>query len=205
MNQEVATSGLVRLNVPVIDERDLPQPWVLEPAPGPIQQGLEELLVGPSEAGALRASWEQIRNAQTGERALLRLQGTPGEGVAVTGLVFLPAVPGKRISNRVLRSIPLAGIETGIDARRAERRLRLAKLLDTSGWDPLGPVGSPRDTPQFYERVAHQFVHLKESGEARPMARMVDINQRPAKTVQGWVAEARKIGLLPPGKRGKAG
>lgn len=205
MFQEVATSRQMELNVVVIDPQDLPHPWTLCPADAALSDELERVLVAGQDESPLRPSWELIQNSDTGERAWLRLQGTPGEGVAVTALVFLPTEPGQRISNRTLRSIPLAGIETSIDGRRVDRRLKLANLLSGEEWDPLAPVGSPRDGSYFYERVALQFLHLKESGESRPVARMVELNSRPAKTVQGWVTEARKFGLLPPGKQGKAG
>ena len=40
---------------------------------------------------------------------------------------------------------------------------------------------------------------------ARPAARIAEANRVPLKTVHGWVAEARKRKLLPPGRQGKAG
>ena len=46
---------------------------------------------------------------------------------------------------------------------------------------------------------------LVDDGESNPTARMAEISRVPLSTAQGWVARARAKGLLPPGRRGRAG
>lgn len=70
--------------------------------------------------------------------------------------------------------------------------------------DVLKPLGNPKRTPDFYE-VALQHTRLVDDGEPNPTARMAELSRVPLSTAQGWVARARRKGLLPPGRRGRAG
>ena len=206
MHREVATSAQCVYSRIVIPQEPLPEGWTpdrdLSDDEG---DALDRILFSEEQRNpaAPRARWSLIRNAQTGEKAWLRLfeQGEAG----VTALVFTPRSIDSRIINRSVRSIPLAAIELSLQEQSQRRRRQLDHRLFDKDWDPDEPVGNPRETNHFYERVALQFLSLKENGEARPVARMAEINQRPLKTVQGWVTDTRKKGLLPPGKRGRAG
>lgn len=71
--------------------------------------------------------------------------------------------------------------------------------------DVLKPLGNPKRTTDFYEVVALQHARLVDDGEPNPTARMAEISRVPLSTAQGWVARARRKGLLPPGRRGRAG
>ncbi|RGE17901.1 hypothetical protein, partial [Leucobacter sp. wl10] len=71
--------------------------------------------------------------------------------------------------------------------------------------DVMKPLGNPKRTPDFYEVVALQHTRLVDDGEPNPTARMAELSRVPLSTAQGWVARARRKGLLPPGRRGRAG
>jgi hypothetical protein len=57
---------------------------------------------------------------------------------------------------------------------------------------------------EFYARVADVYLELLERNE-RPIVALAEANDRPYKTVAAWVREARRRGMLPPGRAGKAG
>jgi hypothetical protein len=71
--------------------------------------------------------------------------------------------------------------------------------------DLLKPLGDPKQTPDFYELVALQHGRLTANGDANPSATMAELSGVALSTAQGWVAKARTRGLLPPGRRGRAG
>lgn len=207
MHREVATSAQCVYSRRVIPQEPLPEGWIPERDLS-YEEGdkLDEILFrGEAPPVGARARWSVIKNERTGERAWLRMHG--GTTAAVTGLVFVPEQQNTRIINRSVRSIPLAAIELASQ----EENLRLRRQLEQDlfhrqeDWKPSLPLGSPREVEDFHHRVALQFLDLKQRGFSRPVAQMAEINQRPLKTVQGWVTDARKKGLLPPGKRGRAG
>ena len=71
--------------------------------------------------------------------------------------------------------------------------------------DLLKPLRDPKKTPDFYELVALQHGRLTREGDRNPSATMAQINGVALSTAQGWVTKARDRGLLPPGRRGRAG
>ena len=71
--------------------------------------------------------------------------------------------------------------------------------------DLLKPLGDPKQTLDFYELVALQHGQLTVNGDANPSATMAELSGVALSTAQGWVAKARARGLLPPGRRGRAG
>lgn len=169
---------------------------------------LDQILFGkptPEPPHDVRARWSVVRNEVTGERAWLRVHNR-GEA-KITGLIFTPESMSDRLVNRSIRSIPLAAIELAVqeDSQRGIGLLKQRLFHGDEEWSPLEHLGNPREVEHFYDRVALQFLELKKQGADRPVARMAEINARPIKTVQGWVTEARKRRLLPPGKPGRAG
>lgn len=71
--------------------------------------------------------------------------------------------------------------------------------------DVLQPLGDPKKTPDFYQLVALQHGHLSRKGDKNLSTTMAEINGVALSTAQGWITKARERGLLPPGRRGRAG
>ena len=162
--------------------------------------------------------WRYIEHISTGTRVFLRLQrqmfAVPEE-VRITGVVYLPWSPGGPITSRLLRELPTAQIEAAINKRlfamKREHTITGGKITLPSGRkiaerDLLKPLGgTAKQDPDFYQRVALQHGRLVQQGDKNPSATMAQINGVALTTAQGWVAKARIRGLLPPGRRGRAG
>jgi len=56
----------------------------------------------------------------------------------------------------------------------------------------------------FYRRVAETYLRLVD-GTYAPAALIADANGINVGRVRWWIAEARRMGYLPPGRKGKAG
>ena len=161
--------------------------------------------------------WRYIEHEGTATRVMIRLQrqlyATPEE-VRITGVIYLPWRPGDPITSHLLRELPTAKIEAAINKRLfAMKRVATVtgnKIVLPSGRkvsdrDLLKALGNPKQVPDFYELVALQHSKLSGQGDENPSATMADINGVALSTAQGWVAKARSRGLLPPGRRGRAG
>lgn len=162
--------------------------------------------------------WRYIEHADTHTRVFIRLQrqtfAVPEE-VRITGVVYLPWRPGDPITSRLLRELPTAQIEAAINKRlfamKREHTITGGKITLPSGRklaerDLLKPLGgTAKQDPDFYQRVALQHGRLVQQGDRNPSATMAQINGVALTTAQGWVAKARTRGLLPPGRRGRAG
>jgi hypothetical protein len=161
--------------------------------------------------------WRYIEHSATHTRVFIRLQrqtfASPEE-VRITGVVYLPWRPGDPITSQLLRELPTARIEAAINKRLfAITRTSTViggKVVLPSGRkvrerDLLKPLGDPKRTPDFYELVALQHGKLVKQGDVNPSATMAQISGVALSTAQGWVAKARARGLLPPGRRGRAG
>jgi len=161
--------------------------------------------------------WRYIEHVDTKTRVHLRLQrqllAVPEE-VRITGVVYLPWRPGDPITSQLLRELPTARIEAAINKRlfaiKRTTTITGGKIALPSGRkvaerDLLKPLGDPKQTPDFYELVALQHGRLTANGDANPSATMAELSGVALSTAQGWVAKARTRGLLPPGRRGRAG
>lgn len=161
--------------------------------------------------------WRYIEHEATATRVMIRLQrqlyASPEE-VRITGVVYLPWRPGDPITSHLLRELPTAKIEAAINKRLfAMKRVATVtgnKIVLPSGRkisdrDLLKPLGNPKQVLDFYELVALQHGKLSGQGDENPSATMAEINGVALSTAQGWVAKARSRGLLPPGRRGRAG
>ena len=162
--------------------------------------------------------WRYIEHADTHTRVFIRLQrqtfAVPEE-VRITGVVYLPWRPGDPITSRLLRELPTAQIEAAINKRlfamKREHTITGGKITLPSGRklaerDLLKPLGgTAKQDPDFYERVALQHGRLTQQGDKNPSATIAKINGVALTTAQGWIAKARARGLLPPGRRGRAG
>lgn len=161
--------------------------------------------------------WRYIEHTATATRVLIRLQrqlyAVPEE-VRITGVIYLPWRPGDPITSQLLRELPTARIEAAINKRlfamKRTETITGGKIVLPSGHkanerDLLKPLGDPKKTPDFYELVALQHGRLTRKGDRNPSATMAQINGVALSTAQGWVTKARDRGLLPPGRRGRAG
>ncbi len=162
--------------------------------------------------------WRYIEHAETHTRVFIRLQrqsyAVPEE-VRITGVVYLPWRPGDPITSKLLRELPTAQIEAAINKRlfamMREQTITGGKIVLPSGRkiverDLLKPLGgTAKQDADFYERVALQHGRLTQQGDKNPSATIAQINGVALTTAQGWVAKARARGLLPPGRRGRAG
>jgi hypothetical protein len=161
--------------------------------------------------------WRYVEHAASHTRVFIRLQrqtfAVPEE-VRITGVVYLPWRPGDPITSQLLRELPTARIEAAINKRlfavTRTRTITGGKIELPSGRkvaerDLLKPLGDPKQTPDFYEVVALQHGRLAARGDTNPSATIAQISGVALSTAQGWVAKARTRGLLPPGRRGRAG
>ncbi len=107
------------------------------------------------------------------------------------------------VTAALLRSIPVGRIEAAVNALehptggtgRWQAEVRIPDHLRAA---------APGYPDEFYESVARAYRSLAALSP-RPVAELAEANDVPATTVQRWVKEARGRGLLPPGRRGKAG
>ncbi|MFF2275581.1 hypothetical protein [Agromyces sp. NPDC058126] len=161
--------------------------------------------------------WRWIEHIPTHTRVMIRLQRQTfalPEEVRITGVIYLPWRGGQPITSQLLRELPTARIEAAINQRlfamkRTETRSG-GKIVLPSGHkiserDLLNPIGDPKKTPDFYELVALQHGQLSRKDDKNPSATMAEINGVALSTAQGWITKARERGLLPPGRRGRAG
>ena len=134
--------------------------------------------------------------------------------VRITGIIYLPEQAGDPVASPMLRNLPTSRIEAAINRRQfavtGATRFEGGTLTMPSGRvmcaeDVMKPLGNPKRTPDFYEVVALQHTRLVDDGEPNPTAKLAEMNRVPLSTAQGWVARARRKGLLPPGRRGRAG
>lgn len=206
---------------PIDPERDTAQidaalryeQWV-DPAPG-----LDRRL-NSSHNNNDSGRWFLIQHVESSTRVLLRLQRQygldeePKGEVRITGIVYLPEWAGDPVASPMLRNLPTSRIEAAINRRQfavtGASRFEGGTMTLPSGHvlraeDVMKPLGNPKRTPDFYEVVALQHTRLVDDGEPNPTARMAEISRVPLSTAQGWVARARRKGLLPPGRRGRAG
>lgn len=161
--------------------------------------------------------WRYIEHTETHTRVMIRLQrqtfAVPEE-VRITGVIYLPWRPGDPITSQLLRELPTARIEAAINKRlfamKRTETITGGKIVLPSGHkvserDLLKPLGDPKKIPDFYELVALQHARLVREGDRNPSATMAQINGVALSTAQGWVTKARDRGLMPPGRRGRAG
>ncbi|MGO1316987.1 MAG: hypothetical protein ACTMIR_08120 [Cellulomonadaceae bacterium] len=187
--------------------------WV-DPAPG-----LDRKL-NSSHNNNDSGRWYLVQHVATSTRVLLRLQrryvlGEEPKGeVRITGITYLPEWAGDPVASPILRELPTSKIEAAINRRQfavtSTSKFQGGKLTLPSGRalrsdEVMKPLGDPKRTPDFYELVALQHARLIDDDDPNPTATMARISRVPLSTAQGWVARARRKGLMPPGRRGRAG
>jgi hypothetical protein len=58
---------------------------------------------------------------------------------------------------------------------------------------------------EFLQRVAQAYTALVAQGERAPAPRLAEQSGATVHAVRKWIFTARKRGIMPPGRRGKAG
>lgn len=108
------------------------------------------------------------------------------------------------LSAEVLRAIPVGRIEALANAllhpHAADRGWRADARLP----DRLLLEDGRRRSDDFYASVASTYRHLA-SATHRPVVELAEANEVPRTTAHRWVKEARRRGMLAPGRPGKAG
>ncbi|MEJ7772533.1 MAG: hypothetical protein WKF51_11580 [Geodermatophilaceae bacterium] len=143
----------------------------------------------------------------------------------------LVSADGGPIGPRIMRDLPLARAEAAVN-QPTYREAVLARLPASNAgmvpfpWDPdegarwwfaagdekpptlrrprlklKVPTGRGRPD-DFYRQVADRFAYLTTVSK-RPATDLADANGVNVTTVHGWVKEARRRGLLPPGERSR--
>lgn len=161
--------------------------------------------------------WRYIEHSETHTRVMIRLQrqlyAVPEE-IRITGVIYLPWRPGDPVTSQLLRELPTARIEAAINKRlfamKRTETITGGKIVLPSGRkvserDLLKPLGDPKKDSDFYEMVALQHGRLTQQGDTNPSATIAELNGIALSTAQGWITKARDRGLLPPGRRGRAG
>ncbi|MCD5346133.1 hypothetical protein [Agromyces sp. S2-1-8] len=209
---------------------DLPEGWYL-PSRFPGERDVDaseqiDAVLGYDDQGAPADSdqnetsggrWRYLEHEATHTRVMIRLQrqllAVPEE-IRITGVIYLPWRPGDPITSQLLRELPTARIEAAINKRlfamKRTETITGGKIVLPSGRkvserDLLKPLGDPKKVPDFYEMVALQHGRLTQQGDANPSSTMAQVNGVALSTAQGWITKARDRGLLPPGRRGRAG
>ncbi|MEU1736519.1 hypothetical protein [Streptosporangium sp. NPDC020145] len=139
----------------------------------------------------------------------------------VTGMF----IEGEAIASDTLRKIPLGRLEALANTDLASLALTLEQagappsdggltLDDLRSLASAAPVPTVRRPPlrrpdgtdpdAFYREVATAYASAAAES-SRPAAVLAEEASVPVTTVHRWVREARRRGLLPPGKKGKAG
>ncbi|MCX4780916.1 helix-turn-helix domain-containing protein [Streptomyces sp. NBC_01264] len=188
----------------MITDADLPTPWRTVASPidqkqataldavAGLQTGLDDLAL---------VSWDLIENADTGRRIMLRM-GSGASGVEITG-IYVPGPSPVGIGE--LRNIPLPAIEAAVRARTARATAEVGAAL-AAGLDadegPLGNPAGPNDT-RFYGRLALRYLRVAGTSH-RPATDLAKEEGVTPRTVQRWISHARELGLLPPGRKGRA-
>lgn len=209
----------------IIEEYPLPDPWVRDGAvdydyaatlENIVGSGLTEKDLGPEDGyidghwqyprtpkgwQVAGARWVRIRNVNTGERVLLRLQDGPESNIAITSLI-VPHRGVRALTGADLRDIPVAALSAAFTANEVRRnapiRRKTILINDYPLPDPLAPLPDAERSDTFLALVARQYEALEQDGQRPTIAAMAALNGRPESTVRRWVSQARKARLLAP-------
>jgi hypothetical protein len=166
-----------------------------------------------------RTGWIGFRMEDHEPTYWVRCRDDGRGGIEVASLVV--SGPG-RITAATLRSVPIGRIEATINgvplllaiAREAADKPDSVLEELTSATVELEPVfeeavAEPLKRPDrtdpetFYAAVADRYRNLVR-GSAKPAVLMAEEADVPVATARRWINEARRRGLLPPGRQGRA-
>ncbi len=115
---------------------------------------------------------------------------------------FLVEREGGAIDAQLLRSLPLVDIEHQLNSKLIRGALTYRDRK--AGLKIKTPVGQRTYPDEFYERVASIYSMLIARRE-HPAPAIAEANGIPVSTVHRWIKESRQRGILPPGRKGRAG
>ena len=108
---------------------------------------------------------------------------------------------GTRVLADDLRSVPIGQIERLLNTGALQAGEGAAEVLLVE--DKL--VRRPGDSPQaFARKVARQYRYYA-SASSSPTKSLAEASEVPMSTARWWIREARRLGELPPGRKGKVG
>ena len=108
------------------------------------------------------------------------------------------------LSAEVLRAIPVGRIEGLANALLHPHAVGRGWRDEARLPDHLLLGDARRRTDEFYGAVASTYRHLV-SATHQPVVVLAEANEVPRTTAHRWVKEARRRGMLAPGRPGKAG
>lgn len=147
--------------------------------------------------------WQRIRNNETGQVVLLRMQTFDGVTQTVSSIIVPLDENAVTISGADVRSIPIAAISAAYNYDEAvgssNMRTAMALLGNRELPAPKDPLPKASNDDGFAALVARQYRAIEESSPGAYVAgEMADINDKPLNTVQRWITNARKKGFIPP-------
>jgi hypothetical protein len=108
------------------------------------------------------------------------------------------------VSAEVLRAIPVGRIEALANGLLHPQAAKRGWRSDARLPEDLLRDDARRRSDDFYATVASTYRHLA-SATHQPVVELAAANEVPRTTAHRWVKEARRRGLLAPGRPGKAG
>ncbi|NMN02355.1 hypothetical protein [Bifidobacterium panos] len=154
--------------------------------------------------------WVRLRNAETGEEYVLRLQSKMPESKEVyVSSVIVPFQEGRELSGSAMRRLPLAAIGVVYSTREIQGTININRALALGNasktFDPLKPLEPCKLADYgFLARVGLQYEAI---GEAFPdvdaTEYMATLNETTPSNVRRWLSASRKKGLLAPVASGR--
>lgn len=162
-------------------------------------------VIHPGTRGArlyAQSTWVMLENTQTAQKVLVRRQRSEDEMKdRISAVVWLPLESGAALTSTNLRDLPISAIEVAFaeDSRNVDAGIS-AFIRNFADIDE--PIGRPKRSNDFYEKVAAQYLAFECEGK-NGVIKIAELNQVPQATAKRWVTTARKQELLPPAKRGR--
>ena len=153
--------------------------------------------------------WIRLRNKETGEEYILRLQSKmPDNREVYVSAVIAPFHNGNEITGSTMRRLPVAAIAAVYSAREIQGTININRVFalgeQLKTFKPLEPLEPGRlADDSFLAKVGLQYEALHEAKPHENTAKaMSELNSTPLSSVQSWLTAARKRGFLAPVPRG---
>lgn len=131
----------------------------------------------------------------------------PGAATFDVSAVVFPFQHDGVIHGTYLRAVPVAEIARAYSEHEREGQANLNRflhLLDDIEGDPLAPLGRSQPTVEFSARVGRQYEALATKYPGKNITeKLREHNDLSEATAQRWIARARKLGFLAPGRTGR--
>jgi broad specificity phosphatase PhoE len=158
----------------------------------------------PDEPAPVPWGWHRVEGLDTG--LTVHILASPDKPPVVKRV----EISGDAVHAEHLREIPLGAIErqlrfgVGAEATYLYDEDGEPYLVGGGSYAPLTRRAEGEDAAAFAKRVAHAYRHYtRQSG--KPAVAMAEASGLPVGTIRRWIREARELGELEPGTRGRAG